>query len=191
MGKKTSSEILEGIIKAKNKDEAKEIIYDTLRALHIATDYKELKGYKDQLDDFQAEFSDISSDYAELAVPSLEDLQSLRNRLNFLYRDLADSLSFEVNRLKIHYEEYKTVQRYKSMKDVQSNESIEFKVGSASAARELIGADEGYQRYITLASFSYGLWQDFRDLQNAIKMMTDNIAARYKTERDVQIKDVK
>ena len=110
--------------------------------------------------------------------------------LSFLSRDFSDDLSFEVNKSKIYHEERKTEARASGMIELASDAEFQskMKASSASALRELVGASGVYQEYISLASVSYGLYQEFHKTGDSIKMFSDALASEC---REVQYHDFK
>jgi hypothetical protein len=65
---------------------------------------------KDTLTGYENEYRRISDQYRSLEIPKRFDkVHEIRVDLNFLYRDIVDELDFDINRLKIFYEENKTV----------------------------------------------------------------------------------
>jgi hypothetical protein len=65
------------------------------------------------------------------------------------------------------------------------------KASSASALRELVGASGVYQEYISLASVSYGLYQEFHKVGDSIKMFSDALASECREVQYHDLKDVK
>ena len=190
--KKKSKELIPKIIKAVNEDQAVEILYDTLNALYLTSDYTDIVALKDKLEEHKAEFRRITDEFRE-QEHDYNSVTKYRAELNFLYRDIQDQLTFDVNRLKIHYEEYKTVQRFESMSSLKENEAVsgQFKAKSASALRDIIGGDSGYKEYVSLASISYGLWQELGKVLESIRLFTDTMASMAKREITIDVKDVK
>lgn len=190
--KKKSQELIPKIISAKTDDDAIAILYETLNALYLTSDYTDIVALKDKLEEHKAEFKRITNEFRE-EEHDYDSVIKYRTDLNFLYRDIQDQLTFDVNRLKIHYEEYKTVQRFESMSSLKDNEEIsgKFKAKSASAIRDIIGGDSGYKEYVSLASISYGLWQELGKVLESIRLFTDTLASMAKREMTIDIKDAK
>jgi hypothetical protein len=113
--------------------------------------------------------------------------------LSFLSRDFSDDLAFEVNKSKIFHEERKTEARATGMLELADNKDFQskMKASSASALRELVGASGVYQEYISLASVSYGLYQEFHKVGDSIKMFSDALASECREVQYHELKDVK
>lgn len=190
--KKKSQELIPKIISAKTDDDAITILYETLNALYLTSDYTDIVALKDKLEEHKVEFKRITNEFRE-QEHDYDSVIKYRAELNFLYRDIQDQLTFDVNRLKIHYEEYKTVQRFESMSSLKDNEDVsgKFKAKSASALRDIIGGDSGYKEYVSLASISYGLWQELGKVLESIRLFTDTMASMAKREMTIDVKDVK
>lgn len=177
-----------------SKKDAVEVLEEVLSALHLSNDYTTLVGLKTRLKEFEKQYREITDDLRSLSFPrKYEDVHNIRTELNFLYRDISDELSFEINRTKIYYEEYKTVQRAASIENIKNDETLQekFKAKSTSALRDIVGADGDYEEYVALASISYGLFQNLISLLNSIRMTTDTLAAECKNILSINIKDVK
>lgn len=180
MSKKKAGELIPKIIEANTKEKAIEVLNDTLEALYLTNNYTQLVHLKDSLSGYEKQFKDVSNVYRSLVSPRrFEDVHAIRVDLNFLYRDIVDELDFEINRLKIYWEEQKTVVRASSMVSLKEDEDFQSKIkaNSTSALRDIVGADDGYKEFVSLASISYGLYQNLRDLLNSIRQMTDSLAS--------------
>lgn len=186
------SEKLIPIIKeARDDKEAVEALVKVVEALHLSQNYFHLVDLKDRLDDYKKKFRSISDRYKSIPVPRpYNSLHELRMELSFLSRDFSDDLSFEVNKSKIYHEERKTEARASGMIELASDTEFQskMKASSASALRELVGASGVYQEYISLASVSYGLYQEFHKTGDSIKMFSDALASEC---REVQYHDFK
>lgn len=180
MSNKKAGELIPKIIAATTKEKAIEVLNDTLEALYLKNDYTQLVYLKDTLNEYEDKYKETSYKYRELETPRrFQDVHNIRMDLNFLYRDIVDELDFEINRLKIYYEEVKTSVRSSSMLSLREDEEFQSKIKatSTSALRDVVGASGEYKEYISLASISYGLFQNLRDLLNSIRMMTDSLAS--------------
>jgi hypothetical protein len=189
-----SERLIPLIIEAKDKDAATAVLWETLKELHLTSDYTDLVALKEKLDSYKSLFKKVSDEYRALVSPrSLDDIQYYRLECNFLYRDINDELTFDINRLKIYYEEYKTVQRFESMENVRTNNSVteNYKAKSASALRDIVGADPKYTEFTSLASVSYGLWSQLSKLLESIKLLTDSLAAESRRASLIETKDVR
>src|SRR5690606_27246929 len=147
-------------------------------ALYLTNNYTQLVHLKDSLNSYEKHYREISDAYRSLVSPRrFEDVHGIRVDLNFLYRDIVDELDFEINRLKIYYEEIKTSVRAESMLSLKEDEDFQSKIkaNSTSALRDIVGADNSYKEFVSLASISYGLYQNLRDLLNSIRLMTDSL----------------
>ena len=189
---KKSIKIIPQIIECKDRDKAIDILNQVLIELNLRSDYIHLNELKDRLDYYQKEFNKESDHLRELAHPrDINDLNQIRINLNFIYRDITDELSFQINKVKIYHEENKTAIRGAAMFEIAEDEEKQSKVKakSASALRDIYGASEEYKQYVNEASISYGLYKNLENLLNAIKMMTDSIAAEVTYLRTVLVKN--
>ncbi len=194
MSKKKAGELLPLIIAAQTDEDAIGVLNKTLEALYLTSNYTEIVALQDELKAFEKQYREISDQYRSLVVPrSYDDLHNIRVELNFLYRDISDSLTFDTNRLKIHFEETKTVQRAVSMQNLKRNEDVQrdFKASSASALRDIVGLDGDYVEHTACQSISYGLYQNLSTLLNGIRQMVDSIASEEKRELLILSKDQK
>lgn len=182
------------IIEANTEEGAVNVLIKTLEVLHLSQNYFHLVDLKDQMDEFKSKFSQITDRYKEIPVPRLyESLHELRVELSFLSRDFTDALAFEINKSKIFHEERKTEARAAGMMELKSNEDFQnkMKAGSASALREMVGASGVYQEYINLASFSYGLYQEYHKVSDAMKLFNDALASECREAQYHDQKDAK
>lgn len=192
MSKKKAGELIPKIISADTKEKAIEVLNDTLEALYLTNNYTQLVHLKDSLNGYEVKYKEISNEYRSLDSPRrFNDVHGIRVDLNFLYRDIVDELDFEINRLKIYYEEQKTVVRASSMVSLKEDEDFQSKIkaNSTSALRDIVGADDGYKEFVSLASISYGLYQNLRDLLNSIRLMTDSLASESSYLKRIESKE--
>lgn len=191
---KKSLPLVEAIIEAKGKTEAIKVLNDVLIALNVSSSYLELVSLKDKLSDYQNEFRNISDLYRELAIPmNYEDVHEIRTNLNFLYRDISDALSFDINRHYIFYREAKTTTRAKASVDLKNDEEFKknFKTTSESLIREYVGYSNTYSDWVSCAGLSYGLYKGLESLLSAIRQMVDSLASSEKHTLMILSKNVK
>lgn len=194
MSNKKAEELIPLIINASDRQSAISVLNKTLESLYLTNDYVNIVHLKDRLQEYQAEYQGIVDTYKELGeVKAYAELHSIRTDLNFLYREVTDNLVFDINRLKIYYEEYKTIQRSRSMESLKENEDFQqkFKAKSTSALRDAVGADKEYNEYVTATSISYGLYQNLQTMLNSIRQMIDSVASEESFLRIIENKDVK
>lgn len=192
MSKKKAGELIPKIISAKTKEDAIEVLNDTLEALYLKNDYTELVHLKDTLNEYEKQYKEISDTYRSLVSPRrFEDVHGIRVDLNFLYRDIVDDLDFEINRWKVYTEERKSTVRGESLIDLKNDQSVQdqIKATSTSALRDIMGLSSHYQEYTTLSSISYGLYQNLRDLLNSIRLMTDSLASESSYLRRIESRE--
>ncbi len=186
--KKKASELLDKIVLATDQGQALIVLNNILSELYLTSDYTFLVGLKDRLNVFQDDFRKLCSAYTA-SGKSYHEIDEIRTNCAFLYREINDDLSFDIDRLKIMHENDKTVRRYDAM--VNMKDDPNFKSKSASAVREIIGGDPGYREYVSLSSMSYGLWKEKSGLMDSIKLFTDALASRAKKEFQIETQDVK
>lgn len=191
MSKKKAHLLLPKICEAQTNEQAIAVLYEILKELHLNSDYTDLIHLKDKLDEYRKDFEKLTDDYSN-THHTLDDMMELRTNLNFLYRDISE-LSFMINKNKIYFEEYKTVARAASIKELKNNPDFveKFGIKSVSGIRDVVGEDGGYQEYVNLSSISYGLYQDNLNLLNSIRMWIDLMASGIKNEQLILQKDVK
>jgi len=185
---KKAKKIIDLIVKAKTNEDAVDVLNQTLKELYITSDYTFLVSLQDKMNDYQQEFKSLCDSY-DASDKSYQIIDEIRTNCAFLFREVNDELSFDIDRLKIFYENDKTVRRYDAMVNIKKDN--EFNSKSASAVRELIGGDDGYREYISLASMSYGMWKEKSGLLESIKLFTDALASRARKELEIEIQDVK
>lgn len=189
-----SADLIPQIIEAKTKEEAIIVLNETLKMLYLTTNYTEIVALQDILKEYQEDYKKISDVYRSLSTPrSYEDIHAIRIDLNFLFRDTSDALSFDVNRLKVWFEETKTIQRGNSMRNLLDNQEVQekFKAKSSSALRDIVGLDGDYVEHTSCQSISYGLYQNLSNLLNSIRQMIDSISSEERREMIILTKDVK
>jgi len=192
--KKKAEPLVSKIIAATTREQAVEVLNDTLESLHLTSNYTTLVHLKDELASFAAQYKEVSDHYRELAFPrEYDDLHQLRIDLNFIYRDITDALSFEINKLYMYYRERKTVTRADSIMNLRNNEDFQsvFKTKSASAIRDYMGFDPTYNEWTTCNALAYGLYKQLESTLNSIRQMIDLIAAESKRALIIATKDAK
>lgn len=186
-----SEKLIPIIIEATDQVKAVEALVKVVETLHLSQNYFHLVDLKDRLDDFKKKFKSITDRYKQIPTPRpYNSLHELRMELSFLSRDFADELAFEVNKSKIYHEERKTEARATGMMELAENKDFQskMKASSTSALRELVGASGVYQEFISLASVSYGLYQEFHKVGDSMKLFNDALASEC---REVQYHDLK
>lgn len=191
---KSSVEIIEDIIKATSKQESAEIIREIIASLNLSEGYVHLNKLKGQINDFKAQLEDYQRQYQELASPrNFEDVHELRMSLTFLYREIMDNLAMEINKLKLFYEERKTVQRAQSSLNLKNDEHFKssFKSVSESLLRDYIGYDKGYEQWTKDVAFSYGLWKEVDSLMISTKNFIDALSSEERYLTTVKVQDAR
>jgi hypothetical protein len=186
-----SEKLIPIIINANDEGKAIKALVEVVETLHLSQNYFHLVDLKDRLNEFKLKFKSITDRYRQIPSPRpYNSLHELRMELSFLSRDFSDELAFEVNKSKIYHEERKTEARATGMLELASDESFQSKVkaSSASALRDLVGASSVYQEFISLASVSYGLYQEFHKVGDSMKLFNDALASEC---REVQYHDMK
>lgn len=188
---KKSAELIPKIIGATTKEEAIIALNDVLKSLHFSSDYLELVALKDKLDEYGVIFNTVCDEC--VGENDINTLNNIRIELNFLFREITDSLVFPINKLKIYHEETKTVIRGTSMLSIRDNEQIQGKIKATSttALRDIVGVSDEYKASVACISMSYGLFKHLEKLLDSIKMMTDSLASKVNYERIILTKDAK
>lgn len=189
-----SEKLIPIILEANTQEKAIEALVEVVETLHLSQNYFHLVDLKDTLESYKFKFKSISDRYRQIPTPRpYNSLHELRMELSFLSRDFSDDLAFEVNKSKIFHEERKTEARATGMLELADNKDFQskMKASSASALRELVGASGVYQEYISLASVSYGLYQEFHKVGDSIKMFSDALASECREVQYHELKDVK
>lgn len=188
---KTSAEIIQDIQKAENRDQAIGVLHDTLEALHLSSNYTRMVQLRDKIDEYSKKFAEVTKDYS-IGITDYDKLVHLRIELNFLYRDITDELTAEVNQLKVLMEESKTTRRAEAIDQLKDSEIAQrLNAKSANALRDIVGSNEEYKKYVTEMSIAYGNYKKLDNLLNSIRMMIDSIASQQHRERIVMQKDPK
>lgn len=184
--------LLPKIIEATNNQEAIKVLNDVLQALYLTNNYTDIVKLKDDLEEQKVKYNRITNEY-DNGEKNLPNMIETRTRLNFLYRDISDKFTFDINRLKIFFEEQKTVVRGQSMKNLRADVEVQemFKATSTSALRDIVGISSKYEEFVANASISYGLWQELNNILNSIRMFIDLLASSIKNEQLILQKDVK
>ena len=187
-----SKELIPKIQEAQTKEEAIKVLYDVLEALHLSNNYTDMVKLKDDLATEKERYQEVTKDY-EKSNRSLETMIETRMQLNFLFRDINDKFSFEVNKLKIYYEERKTSVRGEAMKNIKDDKEVQkmFKATSTSAIRDIMGLSPLYVEYIANYSISYGLYKELETLLTSIRMFIDLLAGEISREKMILNKDAK
>lgn len=191
---KKSETLIPKIIKANSREDAINILKETIQMLNLSNEYVALNEVKDILEEHKRTLKEITDRNRELAAPRCyEDVNDLRLELSFLYRDVSDALSYKVNSSKIFFENDRTAVRADAILAMASNEEVQDKVKakSPSALREIYGATKEYKEYSNNASISYGLYKELEGLLNAIKMQSDALSSEAKYLLTIKITDVK
>jgi hypothetical protein len=189
---KKSEKLIPKIIEAKTREEAIQVLLDTLEDLHLSTSYTEMVRLRDRVEYYQDRFKKEIGGLSGDAIIEYEALNNIRLTLSFLYREIQDELSAPINSNKIYYEEVKTARRAEGLEELLDSETAErFKAKSASALRDIVGASKSYKEYAAEYAIAYGNYKTLESLLNSIRLTLDSIASREKRELIILSKDVK
>ena len=179
-----SAELLPRIIEAKTKEESIGILNDILNILHLSTSYTKMTELRDKINIFSTKLKEEVEDLnLDDVVYEYEFLNSKRMKLAFLYTRVHDELSASVNSNKIFYEEIKTTRRAEALQNLKdSGVAQTFNAKSASALREILGADKTYSEYASEYAIAYGNYKALDSLLSSIQLWIDSISSREKRE---------
>lgn len=195
--RKKSADLIPLIVKASDEASAIDVLHKTLEYLHLSSDYTTLVALKDRMSEFQSVYDGIVERYKSLSFPrEYKDLAETRDELAFLYRDIQDELSFEINKLKIYWgEDAKTSVRAESMLSSKENEALKKanngKDLSLSSLEKVYGAADEYKEFMNLYSVAYGLYHGLLNLLASIRLTSDSVASQAAHALTVLQKDVK
>lgn len=194
--RKKSADLIPLIVKASDEASAIDVLHKTLEYLHLSSTYTTLVGLRDRMVEFQKQYEEIVGKYKSLPFPrDYKDLAEIRDSLAFLYRDIQDELSFEVNKAKSHGDEAKTLVRAEAVISAKENEKLKEVNGgkplSMSALDRLYGISDEYQEYLNTYGISYGLYQALMTLLTSIRIMSDSIASQASYALTVLQRDVR
>ncbi|MEX0595829.1 MAG: hypothetical protein WD512_04945 [Candidatus Paceibacterota bacterium] len=188
---KKSGELVPKIIEAKTKEEAIQVLSDTLDALYLSTSYTEMVYLRDKLETYQKKVKEVSIPLKENII-EYDVLNGTRLSLSFLYRDIQDDLSADINANKIFYEEIKTSRRAESMQELMGSEEAEkFNAKSTNQIKEIVGASKSYKQYASEYAIAYGNYKTLETLLGSIKLLLDAVASRERKELFILQKDAK
>ena len=182
------------IVGATDEKAAVNVLVKVAETLHLSQNYTHLVTLKDTMEEYKEKFKEISNRYRQIPTPRpYNSLHELRMELSFVFRDFTDDLAFEINKSKIFHEERKTEARAIAMVELKNDPDFQkqIKATSTSALRDIIGASSSYQEFITLASFSYGLYQEYQKMSDAMKMLNDSLASECREAQYHDLKDAK
>jgi hypothetical protein len=182
------------IMGANTQEQAVGALVKVTEALHLSQNFYFLVDLKDRMNEYKARYRELSNRYNAIPTPrTYQSLHDLRMELSFLSRDFADEFAFEVNKSKIFHEERKTEARATGMLELKESKEFQerIKATSASALREMVGASGVYQEYISLASVSYGLYQEFHKVGDSMKLFSDSLASECREAQWQNQKDAK
>ncbi len=135
-----------------------------------------------EIKEINKEYRDIAKAYlnVEMGYDNREQLQYWRQRLNFVFSELAYKTK-HVSSNKISQEERKHVVRADAYARLEQEDAAkQGKKKSATALTSEVGNSQEYQDWIKKYSEAYGSWQGFQDFQQSVKLMIDSIASHLK-----------
>lgn len=187
-----AKDLIPKIIKASSKKESIDVLNDVLEALYLTNNYTDIVRIKDNLTEQKEKYRKVTDTY-ENGERDMEAMLNTRTELNFLYRDISDGFSFDINRLKIFYEECKTSVRAESMKNLKGDLEIQeiFNAKSTSSLRDIVGLSDTYREFIANYSIAYGLFKELESLLNSVRMFIDLMSSSIKSEQIILMKDAK
>lgn len=191
---KKSVNLIPQIQSASTREEAISVLNEMLSSLYLTNEYVENAAIKDKLESYKKDFRELTDKYKKLGeVKKYIDVNNIRRDINFLYRDVVDNIVFDINRLKIYYEEYKTVQRATSMTTLKANENFQSKIKatSTSALRDIVGADEEYNEYVSNTSITYGMYKELSEFLNLMQQFVNTITSEEKYLLNIERIDVR
>lgn len=196
MSKKKSAELLPKIIACKTKEEAVAVLTEAFKMLHLTSDYNDLVALKDTLDVHKKELQSIQNEFSDLEVPrKYLDIHNTRLALNFLYMQVSDDLSFEVNKLKVYYgDDRRSEVKASSAEAVRRRLEEEAKAAakkgpSHALVMDIYAAEPSYKEFVVMKSFSYGLYKELDNLLTAIIKFSDSVSSEESYLRNIEARN--
>lgn len=191
-----SSELIPRIITATSKQESIEILTDALKMLHLTSDYTALVALKDKLDEYKQTFREIKNKYKVLETPRFyTQVHEIRVELDFLYQDVVDDLSFEVNKLKIYWGDDRrseiratSVERATQRMEKEA-EATGTKKPSHSLVMDMFGKEDTYKEFLNYKAMSYGTFKELTYLLTAITSVTNSLSSESKWLMNIENKN--
>jgi len=177
---------LEGIVAAKDKDEAIAVLSEVAKDLGIGQSYGQLVHISDRLALHKTSFKLLQASLKGEIVPDLLFLQDLRMETIHCFQELCDELGSDIHRLKIAYgDDRKSEVRGTILTELMSDDEFKAKhnAKSVSALKEIYSVHASYKEWLLCSSKSYGLWNDYRDTMKYINLFIDGIASKIRTEQ--------
>ena len=197
MSKKKSAELLPKIIACKTKEEAVEVLTEAFKMLHLTSNYNDLVALKDTLDVHKKELQTIQNEFSDLEVPrKYLDIHNVRLALNFLYTQVSDDLSFEVNKLKVYYgDDRRSEVKASSAEAVRRRLEEEAKAAakkgpSHALIMDIYAAEPSYKEFVVMRAFSYGLYKELDNLLTAILKFSDSVSSEESYLRNIEARNV-
>lgn len=189
-----SEDLIPQIIEAKDKSDAVEVMKNVLNILNFSNEYAEISKLANELEEDKDYFTALT-DSIEDCKGDIHKLFDMKLKLNYFYRDTGDKYKFKAHQWKIFWQEVKTQRRAEAMANIKENpdilESMSIKSASASALREIIGADAGYQEFIKTYPLAEGFQKSVDNFLDVIYQFTNTVASMIAFEKNVEMKDQK
>lgn len=189
-----NEDLIPQIIEAKDKQDAITVMKSVLQILNFSNDYVEISKLANELEEDKEYFTALT-DSIEDCKGNIQKLFDMKVKLNYFYRDMGDKYKFKAHKWKIFWQEVKTQRRAEAMANIKESpdilESMSIKSASASALREIIGADSGYQEYIKTYPLAEALQKSVDNFLDVIYQFTNTVASMIAFEKNVELKDQK
>lgn len=189
-----SEDLIPQIIEAKDKSDAIEVMRNVLSILNFSNEYAEISKLANELEEDKDYFTALT-DTIEDCKGDIQKLFDMKIKLNYFYRDMGDKYKFKAHLWKIFWQEVKTQRRAEAMSRLKEDpdilESMSIKSASASALREIIGADAGYQEFIKTYPLAEGFQKSVDNFLDVIYQFTNTVASMIAFEKNVEMKDQK
>lgn len=183
-----SKELIPLIIEANDAEGAISVLKEVMDNLYITEDYVEIMRITDRIREMKDDFDRIVAPIKNMER-TMENIIEVRTNLTFLYKDVINEFSFDVNKAKIFEEEFKTAERGKALTRLSINKDIleqfNMKKPSASTLRDVLGLDDKYSEYIHRLSQSYA---NYKTLESFLISIRDFINLTSSMQRGVEEK---
>ena len=193
--KRTAIDFVTPIVEAQSEQDAIDVIVGIGELLGISESYTKLQSIKIDLDKFNVRFKSIRGRLEAMSRPYvIEDLLDTRLDLSLLLSELVDSgLVYEVNKLKIFFENRERGAKSEAFMFIKSSEELMKALGSKSieAVKTRSGDTPPLLEWNRCNSAAYGNFTQLRSTQSSIEQVIHSVSSLLNSEITIQKIDAK
>jgi hypothetical protein len=167
-------------------------IYEDAMYANLDPELEHLKTTKSNLDYLMNEVRILEEEHAALEIPrDLSQLQEIRNKLSFTYREMYDKVTWVATYYKNTLDNSKSTAKVQALSELEKSGYFAENKVPKSSQMEHVGASQAYTQWVEKTSYASANYTACRDAQNAIQKFIDALSSEIRINEQVTKRDAK